>query len=254
MQPTPFGTNLTGAALSPTAVQAMNAAADALTPATTTDASALQASRLEYASQADSVGSVPVPVSARGVARAGLDKLRGGHPTILLDKLGERLAYERSGTRLYDALIVKHMAAQERQTAALPPNDLARDGAATAVTETPADTLARLRAEELAHFALLSEAIGQLGGDPTAQTPCADVAAVMASGFMQVLNDPRTTLAQCLNAMLAVELTDNVGWELLIELAAGAGENELAERFRAALRQEEQHLTIVKRWLISIVA
>lgn len=32
-------------------------------------------------------------------------RVKGDSPTILLDKLGERLAFKRTGTRLYDALI-----------------------------------------------------------------------------------------------------------------------------------------------------
>jgi hypothetical protein len=37
----------------------------------------------------------------------GLDILKGESPQILLDKLGERLAFERTGARLYDAFITK---------------------------------------------------------------------------------------------------------------------------------------------------
>jgi len=111
--------------------------------------------------------------------------------------------------------------------------------------------LQRIRDEELAHFQLLSEAIRTLGGDPTSMTPCADVAAMAASGFMQVLNDPRTTLAQCLNAMLAVELADNAGWELLAGLADEAGQSDLAGRCLGALGQEQrlEHIRIIgERW------
>jgi hypothetical protein len=70
---------------------------------------------------------------------------------------------------------------------------------------------------------------------------------------MQVLNDPRTTLAQCLNAMLAVELADNAGWELLASLADEAGQDELAGRFLAALGEEQEHVAIIKAWLSAIV-
>jgi rubrerythrin len=77
--------------------------------------------------------------------------------------------------------------------------------------------------------------------------------AVASSGFMQVLNDPRTTLAQCLNAMLAVELADNAGWELLASLADDMGETDLAGRFLGALAQEQEHLLIVKQWLTALV-
>jgi hypothetical protein len=92
-----------------------------------------------------------------------------------------------------------------------------------------------------------------LGGDPTAMTPCADVTAVASSGLMQVLNDPRTTLAQCLNAILTAELTDNAGWELLSSLADTGGETDLAGRFLGALAQEQQHLLVIKNWLAAIV-
>jgi len=101
---------------------------------------------------------------------------------------------------------------------------------------------------------MLCEAMVKLGGDPTAQTPCADSVATASMGLIQVLTDPRTTLAQCLNAILTAELTDNAGWELLVPLVEEAGEEELAGRFLAALADEQEHLAIVKGWLMSLLA
>jgi hypothetical protein len=253
MQPTSLGHNLTGAAQSPLAVQAMTEAADTLTPFMTIDTSDMEAHKIAFISEADAVGSVPLPASIKGVAKAGAAKLKGGQPTIFLDKLGERLAYERAGTRLYDALIVKYRAAQSSLGNVLPPASTLLSDDARAASEDPGQTLERIRADEFEHFTLLCDAMTAMGGDPTAQTPCADVTAVASSGFMQVLNDPRTTLAQCLNAMLAVELADNAGWELLASLADDAGQNELAGRFLAALGQEQEHLAIIKAWLSAIV-
>ena len=254
MQPTSLGHNLTGAAQSPMAVRAMTEAADTLTPFTEIDTSDMEAQKLAFISEADAVGSVPLPASIKGVAKAGVAKLKGGQPTIFLDKLGERLAYERAGTRLYEALIVKYRAAQAAEGDVLPPAaTLLGDGAHTA-DEVPAATLERIRGDEFEHFSLLCDAMTAMGGDPTAQTPCADVTAVASSGFMQVLNDPRTTLAQCLNAMLAVELADNAGWELLAGLADEAGQSELAGRFLAALGEEQEHLAIIKAWVTALVS
>jgi hypothetical protein len=196
---------------------------------------------------------VPLPASIKGVAKAGVAKLKGGAPTIFMDKLGERLAYERTGTRLYEALIIKYRAALQAEGDVLPPATL-HSGGAQGAAEDPGATLERIRSEEFEHFSMLCDAMTTMGGDPTAQTPCADVTAVASSGFMQVLNDPRTTLAQCLNAMLAVELADNAGWELLASLADDAGQDELAGRFLAALGQEQQHLTIIKDWLTAMVS
>lgn len=250
MQATTTGPNLTGGAVSPADLQAMIEAAEEITPAGPIDTSLVDEQRLLYISEAEAVGSIPPPASLKGVVKTGLAKLKGGQPAVLLDKLGERLAYERTGTRLYEALILKYRGACELDPDALPPAASANGNAA----EAPGDTLERIRAEELAHFHMLCEAVEQLGGDPTSQTPCADVSAVASMGLMQVLTDPRTTLAQSLNAMLTVELTDNAGWELLISLAEDAGESELSGRFLGALAQEQEHLAAIKSWLTALVA
>ena len=254
MQSTSLGPNLTGASMSPAALQAMADAADELTPTTDIDTSAMEQQKLRYIAEADAVGSVPSPTSLKAAVTTGVAALKGGQPTIFMDKLGERIAFERTGTRLYDALIIKYRAAREVEPNALPSARIESDSEVPAPDETPNETLARIRAEELEHFNLLCEAMQSLGGDPTAMTPCADVTAVASSGIMQVLNDPRTTLAQCLSAMLTAELTDNAGWELLIRLADDAGESDLAGQFLGALGQEQEHLAIIKNWLTVIVA
>ena len=120
--------------------------------------------------------------------------------------------------------------------------------------ETALDTLRRIRLEELRHFQMLCEAMAELGGDPTAQTPCADVTAAASIGLMQVLTDPRTTLAQCLNTLLTAELTDNAGWELVSELAGKSGQTQMVERFAEALAEEQQHLAIVRGWLRKLLS
>jgi rubrerythrin len=253
MQPTTLGPNMTGASLAPAAIAAMTEATSEFTPFDEIDTSELESQKLEYIEEADAVGSIPTPNTIKGVAKAGLTKLKGGHPAVFLDKLGERLAYERAGARLYEALILKFEAARLTQDDVLPPVEFDLEDGSEENTQAAGEVLQRIRSEELAHFHLLSQAITTLGGDPTSQTPCADVTAMASSGFMQVLNDPRTSLAQCLNAMLAVELADNAGWELLASLADAAGEDELASQFRDALAEEEQHLLIIKQWVTRLV-
>ena len=171
--------------------------------------------RLEFAREAEPVGSIPEPTPP-GVA------------AVLMDKLGERLAFERSGTRLYDALMVK-CAADES-------------------CGVPAKELRHIRDEEATHFALVGAAIQTLGGDPTAQTPSADVAGVEGMGLMQVLTDPKTTVAQALHAILVAEMTDNAAWDELIELTGQAGNDELVARFSKARDSEQEHLEKVKGW------
>jgi rubrerythrin len=261
MEATTIGLNRTGAKLSPAGTQAMTDAVNELAPPGPIDTAASEAERLVYLNESESVGSIPPPASMKGVLKAGVAKMKGGQPSIFFDKIGERIAFERGGTRLYDALIVKYQAVEQLGQEMLPPAEdvlaLTVEGLeclAPVQGESPAQTLQRIRGEELAHFHMLCEAMEQLGGDPTAMTPCADVQATASMGIMQVITDPRTTLAQSLNAILTAELTDNAGWELLITLAEDAGQSDLAGRFLGALAQEREHLAIVKGWLTALVS
>lgn len=259
MEATTIGMNRTGTAMSPMDVKAMSDAADALSPAVPIDTTAADAERLLYLNESEAVGSIPPPASMKGVLKAGMAKMKGGAPSIFMDKIGERIAFERAGTRLYEALITKYEAVQALGEEVLPPADQLPppDGVAAApgsvAGEQPLQTLLRIRGEELEHFHMLGQAMMKMGGDPTAQTPCADVTATASMGIVQVVTDPRTTFAQSLNAMLTAELTDNAGWELLVQLAEDAGETELAGRFLGALAQEQEHLAIVKGWLTALL-
>jgi hypothetical protein len=260
MEATTIGMNRTGTAMSPLDVKAMTDAADALSPAMPIDTSAAEAERLTYINESETVGSIPPPASMKGVLKAGMAKMKGGAPSIFMDKIGERIAFERGGTRLYDALITKFEGVQALgeevlvPASQLPPMHGATAAPGSIPGESPMETLMRIRNEELEHFKMLCLAMQKMGGDPTAQTPCADVQATASMGIIQVVTDPRTTFAQCLNAMLTAELTDNAGWELLVQLAEDAGETELAGRFLGALGQEQEHLAIVKGWLTQLVS
>lgn len=258
MEPTTLGMNRTGAKLSPLGTQAMTEAVQELSPPGPIDTTASEADRIIYINQADAIGSIPPPASLKGVAKAGIAKLKGGQPSVFFDKIGERIAFERGGTRLYDALITKFHAVQQSGEAVMPPAgellEIAAGGFSSHLAgETPEQTLLRIRSEELGHFHMLCASMEKMGGDPTAQTPCADVIATSAMGLIQVVTDPRTTLAQSLNAVLTAELTDNAGWELLAELAEDAGQSELAGRFLGALAQEQEHLAVIKAWLTALV-
>lgn len=187
--------------------------------------------RMEYMREAEAVGSVPPPMSVKGMVGATAQALAGHRMHVLLDKIAERAAYERSGVRLYDGMLRK-VAGTDRL-----PGDMSLEA------------LQEIRDEEAAHFALLAGAIEKLGGDATAQTPCADVTGVQGMGLLQAMNDPRTTLAQGLETLLAAELIDNASWELLIELAQGFGQDELASEFSHALSNEQRHETRVRAWL-----
>jgi tRNA isopentenyl-2-thiomethyl-A-37 hydroxylase MiaE len=229
-KPTDLGTNRTGVQTAPARTKEMSASTEAA-PAEPMQADAIARVRAELAQEAPPIGTMPVPGNVRGVAKTLGKALQGEKASVFLDKLGERLAFERSGVRLYDAVLAK-----------MPASRLS-EGTLTI------EEMRRFRDEELAHMHLVKEALESAGGDPTAVTPCADVAGVQGIGILQVLTDPRTTLTQCLDALLTAELADNDGWKILIAMAEAAGEDELAERFTQALAEEDHHLASVRTWI-----
>ena len=227
----PIGKNRTGVEMSPKHKRELEEGAEGTIPSTEGNGHRIAEIRAAYAEQAEPVGSLPPPASLKGAAAALGKRLKGEHMSVFLDKLGERLAFERTGTRLYDALLTK-LAASE------------------ASAEGPtAEDLGKIRAQELAHFEMLRDAIEELGADPTAVTPSADVAGVSAMGILQVVDDPRMTIDQTLEAILIAEMADNGGWSLLVQLARAMGQDELARRFEGALHEEEEHLAKVKHWV-----
>lgn len=243
---TRLGVNRTGLQMSPFHAQAMLSGQQALEAAAlgqpapeqqaqTPNGQALFAARMEYIVDADPLGSVPMPGTLKGAAKSGAKMLTGRRPQVFIDKLAERLAFERGGTRLYDAVYTKAMAQQE-------------------LGSVSAEELLEIRNAEASHALLIKECLEKLGADPTAQTPCADLVGVQSMGLIQAVTDPRTTLAQSLHAALCAELIDNEGWENLIAMARKMGHNDVAKRFQAALDEEAVHLTKVRNWYTQLTA
>jgi ferritin-like protein len=229
-KPTDLGLNRTGVQTAPLRAKQMAAGTDAAW-ADPTKATALARDRAELSQEAPPVGTMPPPGNLKGAAKAIAKAFQGEKASVFLDKLGERLAFERSGVRLYDAVLAKMPAAR------------LTEGSLTV------EEMREFRDEELAHMHLVKDAMEALGGDPTAVTPCADLAGVQGMGLVQAVTDPRTTLTQCLEALLTAELADNDGWKILIAMTEAAGQDELAERFTQALAEEDHHLASVRTWI-----
>jgi rubrerythrin len=228
-----MGKNRTGIDLSPVDKDLMIEAGNATVPSMAGDASAIDDARAEYLEKGDSIGSMPPPGKVKGAAAAVVDMAKGAKATVFLDKLGERLAFERTGTRLYSALLAKFDASEP-----LP-------GGPTRAE------LEKIHADELAHFEMLREVMLSLGADPTAITPSADVAAVSSMGIIQVIGDPRMNLKQSLEAILVAELVDNDCWTVLSELAVAVGHQAVAKRFEQAIVDEREHLAKVRSWVMN---
>ena len=224
--------NRTGIMTNPELSIEMIEGAKQATPSSQGDATELASVRSEYIEEGVPIGSSPimVEVSEDGESVGQFDGL-----AVLLDKLGERLAFERQGTRLYEAFL------QKCESLTL------EDASGPTIEE-----LRHICEEELEHFHLLQNAIIALGGDATVQTPSADVAGVLSHGVMQVVSDPRTTIPQTLQAMLTAELVDNDGWQMLQDLAAELGQDDLEEQCGKAYEEEQEHLEKVREWLTSM--
>jgi rubrerythrin len=210
--------NRTGVAAAPDRASRMTTAVEEFPPTSAGNGLAIGAVRVQYAREAAETEAAPRSALAANIR-------------LLLVKLGERLAFERTGTRLYEALLSKHEAYG------------AFEGGPTR------EDITHILSEELQHFHMLADVIKSLGGDPTQLTPSAHVQLTASQGVGQVLVDPRTSLMQSLEAIMMAELADNECWETLTGLARLAGHEELAQRCEEAVLSEQEHLKKVRSWL-----
>jgi hypothetical protein len=149
----------------------------------------------------------------------------------LLDRLGARMQFERTGTRLYDALISK------------------LDVYGSFEGGPSRQELLQIREQELGHALLTQELIGSIGGDSTAITPSANLQATAGQGIVCVLLDPRTSLIDCIEAMLIIELTDQDSWGMLARIAEPLGDAGMIDKITQAQKVELEHLAKVRGWL-----
>jgi ferritin-like metal-binding protein YciE len=225
------GTNLTGLVAAPQRSQEMLTGTEEFPPSSEGSAEDLALVRIAYAKEVEPLGSMPPLVHGKGKGKSAPKAVKGEQLLLFMDKLGERLAFERTGTRLYEALVSKH------------------DAFGSFTGGPSREALEHIRQEEYQHFTLLQSVIEQLDGDPTAVTPSANLHATAAHGIQMVIVDPRTTLLQSLEAILIAELADNACWGALIELAQEAGKDTFVQQFQEALRNEQDHLDKVQAWL-----
>ncbi|MFN7142733.1 MAG: ferritin-like domain-containing protein [Myxococcota bacterium] len=219
-RPSDLGVNRTGAGLSP--IDAGRTAQGAQDGASgSPDLGLADELRRPYLEEGRVLGSMAPPTTLKGAAGAAMKRLQGESLGFFLDLLGARLAFERTGVRLYEGLLRKAKF----------------DGA-----KLPLDRLAHIHDEELRHAHLVHKAIVDLGGDPTVLTPNADVSAVLGMGIAKVIQDPRATVAQSLDAILVAERADAGCWDVLVEAARSMGQDDLASSFAEALANEERHV------------
>ena len=148
-----MGDNRTGTARAPTRCEEMLSGNLEFAPPPSIDDTPITEVRIEYATESIPLGTVPPPASVKQVGKSVVAKLKGTSPTVFVDKLGARLAFERNGVRLYQALVSKFDAYGSFD-----------GGPARA-------ELVVILEQEQEHFALLKRAMEKLGGDPDRADP-----------------------------------------------------------------------------------
>lgn len=149
-------------------------------------------------------------------------------PAKLIDVLNERLAFERAGVKLYDRIIEVMRAATDEDVSRMVPE------------------MQKHRDEEKEHEEWLEDRIRALGGDAHAETDRSRLVTRESKGIEEVVMSD-AELPHLLHALLAAELVDNAGWDLLVQIADEAGDRGAKREFKKRLHEEEEHLLFVRK-------
>ena len=168
------------------------------------------------------------------VVGSALQPVEGPPPLLFVAQLRERLAFERTSSRLYAGLLVKTYALGSYPGGPTP------------------ERLVELHNQELDHLNLIRECIYRLGVDTPPLTTHGDGADPRPHGLLRAVDDPCATLQDALRAVLISEILNNAGWALLVDLSQELGPPDLADAFREVLREETLHLEEVTSWVANL--
>jgi rubrerythrin len=209
-----------------------------------------------------------------------MDRLAQKNREKVIDLLMERLSFERAGVKLYDKVLERMRDSSgarggrhgggdyttyglsgyrggdvergvhediDREQGSGAHRDLEREREERVVAEM-LPLVEKIRAQEKEHEEWLKSCIRRLGGDDKRMTEMANVTAREAAGIEKVvMKDPQ--LPHLFHALLAAEHVDTAGWDLLLVLAAEAGDDAAEEEFRKRLEEEERHLAFLREAL-----
>jgi rubrerythrin len=150
----------------------------------------------------------------------------------VIDLLNERLVFERAGVKLYDAILQNMKRSSSPDVARMLP------------------TMQEHREQEKEHEEWLEEQIRRLGGDAHATTEMGELVTAESAGVEKVVTTDQNLVHQ-MHALLTAELVDNAGWELLLELADDADDDEARREFRMRAHHEQEHLIFVRRAIVA---
>ncbi len=146
----------------------------------------------------------------------------------VIDALNERLAFERAGVKLYDRVLEVMRQSQDKNF------------------ERMLDEMRKYRVEEKEHEEWLEEQIRFLGGDAHSETDKSRLVTRESKGIEEVVMSD-AELPHLLHALLAAELVDNAGWDLLVRIADEAGDSSAKRDFKKRLHEEDDHLVFIRK-------
>ncbi len=149
-------------------------------------------------------------------------------PAKVIDVLNERLAFERAGVKLYDRVLEVVRASPD------------------ANVQRMREELQQHRDEEKEHEEWLEAQIRSLGGDAHGETDKSRLVTRESKGIEEVVMSD-AQLPHLFHALLAAELVDNAGWDLLAQIADEAGDHGAKREFKKRLHEEEDHLLFVRK-------
>jgi len=140
----------------------------------------------------------------------------------LVDKICERLAVETGGVSIYRAVIEKIDDEQIKTR------------------------MSHFMKEEVQHRDMLAAYLDRMGSSHDSAS--ARLAEHEGHAYLKLIGEA-TTDAQLVNILLTVELMDETGWEMLVDIGRDVGEKEMAAGFQQALKEEKEHLRGVRGML-----
>jgi bacterioferritin (cytochrome b1) len=158
-----------------------------------------------------------------------MKKLAEKNPEKLIELLHERLTFERTSVKLYDRVLSLMAGSQESQILGM------------------LDTMQAYRDEEAEHQAWLEEQIQALGGDVNGESERSRLVATESRGIEQVILREDVELQHLFHALMAAELVDNAGWDLLAALAEEADDDDALDAFTLRQAEEEDHLEYLRQ-------
>jgi bacterioferritin (cytochrome b1) len=160
-----------------------------------------------------------------------MKRLAKKNPEKLVELLQERLTFERTSVKLYDRILAQMAASAEPQIRKM------------------LDTMQAYRDEEAEHQAWLEEQIQALGGDVNAEPAMARLVVEESRGIEQIILRDDVEMHHLFHALLAAELVDNAGWDLLAALAEEADDDDALDGFAMRQAEEEDHLEYLRQTL-----